>query len=467
MDDNTANIIGSHDNILTDPRITQDCSAETNELLNRAEQHFKVGELDMIVEELLLLEKKCRQSYDGISTSKICCFILNKYKEIGNYSKVNEYLIFFNKKRGQLKRTIIDIINLCKGWIEDISNKVVKLNLINTLCLVSEGKIFVEVERSEVIRMLSKIKEEDGNIEEAANILQDVQVETFISMNKRDKTEYILEQMRLVLLRKDFIRCHVISRKINPSLLNTEEFADLKLKYYMYMIEYYINEESYSDVAKCYEERFHTDIVLNDRNLWIDEMKCYIIFLILSPYDEQQNKLSNLLKIQKKKLKEISIYQNLVQDFIEQDLIQWPLPYQEELFKFFIFNDSIFLGGQNRKDLFKKKVMHHNIHVISNCYDQISLNRLAQLLNASVEDSENLLSELVSAKFINSKIDRLNGIIKFGQKKNPENLLNSWSLQINDILDLLEESSHLIQKERMLHEAKLKRIQLENKKMTL
>lgn len=111
--------------------------------------------------------------------------------------------------------------------------------------------------------------------------------------------------------------------------------------------------------------------------------------------------------------------------------------------------------------------MHHNIHVISNCYDQISLNRLAQLLNASIEDSENLLSELVSAKFINSKIDRLNGIIKFGQKKNPENLLNSWSLQINDILDLLEESSHLIQKERMLHEAKLKRIQLENKKMTL
>ncbi|GAW79881.1 26S proteasome regulatory subunit p55 [Plasmodium gonderi] len=467
MEDTAAKIIGPHDSLLTDPRIAQDFSAETDELIAEAENHFKTGNPELAIERLIALEKKCRQSYDGNSTSKICCFILNKYKVANNYKKINEYLIFFNKKRGQLKKTIIDMINLCKSWIHEVQNKEDKLNLINTLCTISEGKIFVEVERSEIVRVLSQIKEEEGNIEEAANILQEVQVETFISMNKRDKTEYILEQMRLVLLKKDYIRCHVISRKINPTLLNSEEFADLKLKYFMYMIEYHINEEAYDEVAKCYEERFNTESVLTDANLWIEELKCYIIFLALSPYDEQQTKFSNLIKIQKKKLKEIPIFQNIVQDFINQDLIEWPLPYQDELLQFYIFNDSKFVGGKNRWDLFKKKVMHHNIHVISNCYSKISLTRLSQLLNASLEDSENLLSELVSNKMLNAKIDRLHGIIKFSLKKNPEILLNTWSSQINQILDLLEESSHLIQKERMLHEAKIKRLQLENKNMSL
>ncbi|SCL98957.1 26S proteasome regulatory subunit p55, putative [Plasmodium chabaudi chabaudi] len=467
MEDTAAKIIGSSDGLLTDPRIAQDFSAETNELLAKAENYFTVGDFELIIEELILLEKKCRQSYDGISTSKICCFILNKYKLMENYKKVNEYLIFFNKKRGQLKRTIIDIINLCKSWIVDIQNKEEKLNLINTLCTISEGKIFVEVERSEIIRILSKIKEDDGNIEEAANILQDVHVETFISMDKRDKTEYILEQMRLVLLRKDFIRCHVISRKINPKLLNTDEFADLKLKYFLYMIQYYINEESYSDVANCYEQRFNTECVQNDPNLWIDELKCYIIFLVLSPFQEQQTKFLNLIKLQKKKLKEIPTYEQMVNDFIKQDLIEWPLSYEQELQSFYIFNDSVFVGGENRWNLFKKKVMHHNIHVISTCYNKISLQRLAQLINSTNEESENLLLELVSNKMLDAKIDRLYGVIKFGQKNNPQTLLNNWSSQIHQIVDILEESSHLIQKERMVHEAKLKRMQLENKKMAL
>lgn len=154
-------------------------------------------------------------------------------------------------------------------------------------------------------------------------------------------------------------------------------------------------------------------------------------------------------------------------DFIKQDLIEWPLSYEQELQSFYIFNDSVFVGGENRWNLFKKKVMHHNIHVISTCYNKISLQRLAQLINSTNEESENLLLELVSNKMLDAKIDRLYGVIKFGQKNNPQTLLNNWSSQIHQIVDILEESSHLIQKERMVHEAKLKRMQLENKKMAL
>lgn len=462
-DDQTAKIIGLGDNLLTDPKMIQDFSKETDTILKEAEELFKMDDIQLVLQELLQFEKKCRQAYDGNSTSRVVCFILSKLKERQEFEKVNEYVIFFNKKRGQLKKTIIDMVNLCKSWIPEITNKEQKLSLINTLCTATEGKIFVEIERSDIIKILSKIKEDEGNIEEAATILQEVQVETFISMGKREKTEYILEQMRLVLLRKDFIRCHVISRKIDPKLLNTEDFEDLKLKYYEYMIEYYINEENYSEVSKCFENRFHTKSVLNDPLKWIEELKCYIIFLVLSPFEEQQSKFINMVRMEKNRLKEIPVYERMVKDFINHDLIPWPLPYEVEIMQFHIFGDSKFPGGMNRWNLLKKKVMYHNIYVISICYSRISLKRMSELLNITVEESESLLSELVSNKSLVAKMDRLHGTIKFGQKNSSESLLNNWSKQINQILDLLDESSHLIQKQKMLHEAKLKRMQIENK----
>jgi len=40
-------------------------------------------------------------------------------------------------------------------------------------------------------------------------------VETFGSMEKKEKVEFILEQMRLCLAKKDFVRTQIISKKIN------------------------------------------------------------------------------------------------------------------------------------------------------------------------------------------------------------------------------------------------------------
>lgn len=451
---------------MTDPKPIEDHSNEVDLLLQKAEQYFKDGDFDVVIEDLLLLEKKCRQSSDGPSTSRTVCFILEKLKQLGRFKDINEYLKLFNKKRGQLKKTVIDMVHLCKSWLHENIDKKTKLSLINTLCAVTEGKIFVEVERAEVIRVLSKMKEDEGDIEGAAMTLQEVQVDTFISMGRREKTEYILEQLRLVLFKKDFIRCQVISRKIDPKLLNADEHADLKLKYFRYMIELHIHEESYSDVAKCYEQILNTRCIKDDMNEFLEHMKCYVIYLVLSPHDEQQNKFLNLMKLEKNKLKEIPIFESIVNDFLSRDLIQWPLPYENELTSFHIFTNTHIQGGRQRWDLFKKKVMFHNIYVMSNCYGRITLNRLSQLLNIGVEEAETLVSELVGNKLIIAKIDRLYGIVKFGQKNNPEILLNEWSSQINQILDLLEESSHLIQKEKMLHEAKLKRMQLEGKNVS-
>ena len=50
-----------------------------------------------------------------------------------------------------------------------------------------------------------------------------VQVETYGSMEKREKVEFILEQMRLCLAKKDYIRTQIISKKISPKYFENSQ----------------------------------------------------------------------------------------------------------------------------------------------------------------------------------------------------------------------------------------------------
>lgn len=55
-------------------------------------------------------------------------------------------------------------------------------------------------------------------------------------MERREKVEFILEQMRLGLLKKDFIRTQIISKKISTRFFDSDEQHDLKLRFYDLML---------------------------------------------------------------------------------------------------------------------------------------------------------------------------------------------------------------------------------------
>lgn len=80
----------------------------------------------------------------------------------------------------------------------------------------------MEVERARLTHKLAQIREEEGDITEAANIIQELQVETYGSMDKREKVELILEQMRLCLAKQDYIRTQIISKKINTKFFEDD-----------------------------------------------------------------------------------------------------------------------------------------------------------------------------------------------------------------------------------------------------
>jgi 26S proteasome regulatory subunit N5 len=66
--------------------------------------------------------------------------------------------------------------------------------------------------------MLALIYETTGDITAACDMIQDVHVETYGALTKKEKAEYILQQIRLNLLKRDFIRTIIQSRKMNKKV---------------------------------------------------------------------------------------------------------------------------------------------------------------------------------------------------------------------------------------------------------
>ena len=157
------------------------------------------------------------------------------------------------KRRSQLKQVVTEVVQKATEWLDEADDK---KELIETLRAVTEGKLYVELERAQLTRTLCGMLEAEGKIDEAAVAIQEVQVETIGSMDKGAKTEFILEQMRLCLMIKDFIRAKIISNKINVEKVFRKDpktgmqmYDELKVRYYRQMIEYYNTKNEYLEMA--------------------------------------------------------------------------------------------------------------------------------------------------------------------------------------------------------------------------
>ena len=69
---------------------------------------------------------------------------------------------------------------------------------------------------------------------------------------------------------------------------------------------------------------------------------------------------------------------------------------------------------------------------------------------------EKELSELVVNKTVVARIDRPAGIVNFGEEETSVSVLDKWSNGVGKVLELVNETYHLIQKEKMIIEARAK-----------
>lgn len=405
------------------------------------------------IDKLMGLERANRGAGAAPETAAVCVNIIRILHNKKDWSAISEYAVLISKRRAQLKAAVQKTVQEIMSYLDETDEKT-KLVLLETLRDVTAGKIFVELERARLTRILAKIKEDKGDLDSAATIMQETQVETFGGMERREKFDFILEQVRLCMEKNDFIRGAIIAKKIMPRQLNKDELIDIKLRYYSQMIRIHTHNGDYMEICRAYLEMYEACKNTGDRD-WKRELQLATLLVILSPKDSMQTDL--LHKIQAlKALEEMRTYADLLKLFSTDELIRWPTlmeQYKAEL------SSIAELAKADVKDedlkwnaALQERVIEHNLRVMSKYYSRIRMQRLAQLLDLSEEDTERKLAAMVSdKKALWAKIDRPAKIVSFAKPKDADAVLNGWATNVSSLLEIVEKTCHLVHRETMVH----------------
>eukprot|EP01135_Chromosphaera_perkinsii_P003402 Nk52_evm26s242 gene=Nk52_evmTU26s242 len=431
-------------------KMDKDYSDIVDKRLPELEKQAKDGQTPQALESLMSLEKQTRVAGDAISTAKVLISIVKVLFKAGDWQQLMEQTVMLSKRRGQLKEATKRMVQEVVTYVDQTPSKEMKLKMIDTLITVTSGKIYVEIERARLTRKLASIKETDGDIAGAADTLQELQVETFGSMDKREKVEFILEQMRLCGLKKDFIKVQIISKKVSSRFFEKDQEQDLKLKYYKLLIPPSLHEKKHLEVCKFYWEIYNTPLVRDDELEALKALKEIINYLILAPFDNEQSDFFHRMKTDKN-LEKIPEYKAIISVFSTFEITSWKS--FETRFGAVLKSSTCFdhtEGGKYRYAELRKRVVELDMRVIAMYYSNILLKRIAELVDLKESEAEEFLSNLVVKKTFYAKYDRISGIVTFEKTRNPDTILNEWSNNVDELLKLVDKTTHLISKEVMV-----------------
>lgn len=336
-----------------------DYSGSCDEKVPQAHALAKQDKFHEAIDLLMGLEKQTRLGADMISCSRVLVAICQICFEAGNWNALNEYVVQLVKRRSQLKQAVVKMVQECATYVDRTPDKETKLKLIDTLRTVTEGKIYVEVERARLTQILANIREADGDITGAANIMEELQVETYGTMEKREKVELILEQMRMCLAKQDLVRTQIIAKKISTRFFEDEANQDLKIKYYGLMIRL-DQDQSYIRTSRHYQAVVDSTVISEAPERRQKMVTNAVLYCILAPYDnERQDMMHHLAK--SKMLEEIPVFKELLRLFMCKELINYaPLNanYGKQLAETDVFAADTAHGAKCWTEL-KNRVVEH------------------------------------------------------------------------------------------------------------
>ncbi|KAG8759146.1 hypothetical protein FRC12_009835 [Ceratobasidium sp. 428] len=446
----------------------KDYTSEVDALIPETESLAQSGQLQAAIDKLLVLEKQTRNSADAASTSRLLVTTVKLCKAAQNYSLVNSNITLLAKKHGQLKAATQAMVEEAMTYLPELEADRPKwLELVETLRAVTEGKIFLETSRARVTLALSLYHEELASqatpqaealksAQTASDLLSELQVETYSSMTRREKTEFLLEQMRLLVLvanmkgeagksqdgDAEWIKVRVGGRKVNEGFLKEAENEDLKLKFYDLMIQYALHHASYLDAAKHYYKVWETpSIKAETEGRGKATLEHIIYYIVLASHNNEQSDMLHRL-YNDPELAKLDLQYNLAKCFVTRELMRWPGI--EGLYGAALRGTDVFgtsKAGEKRWEDLHMRVIEHNIRVISVYYTRITLNRLTSLLDLPLPQTEETLCKLVVDGSVWARIDRPKGIINFRKPRTADDVLNAWSTDVSKMMGLVEKSS--------------------------
>lgn len=433
-----------------------DLSTETESKLTQSASLVQAGQLREALALLAALEKRCRVGNDTDSLVKVCEASLQYCRDVGDEESLLSTLQTLATRRSQKSKAVKALLSKAIPWVladqytpissSSDAEKESRDKLVVALRDITDGKIFLELERARLTRGLAAIKEQDGDVGGAADVLQEVHVETYGSLSKRDKVEFILEQMRLTLAKKDFVRAAIVAGKISRKHLKEENMEEYKVKFYTLIAINHRHDKDALELAKDYHAIYSTPHILKDDAKWTSALQSTVLFLALSPYSMDQQNMLNVIS-EDANLEKIPACDATIKLLLKKEIITYPLANQQELESWPAFTEGDLT--QHWHETFHRRIIQHNVRVASLYYRQIHGARLAQLLGLDVNRLEQEISSMVSDGSVYAKIDRPKDIVRFAAAKNPEEILSDWASDIDKLLHLVETTTHLINKENM------------------
>lgn len=433
-----------------------DLSAETESKLTQSASLVQAGQLREALALLAALEKRCRVGNDADSLVKVCEASLQYCRDASDEEALLSTLQTLATRRSQKTKAVKALVSKCIPWClsgqytpmepSGDAEKEFRDKLVVALRDITDGKIFLETERARLTRALATIKEQDGDVSSAAEVLQEVHVETYGSLSKRDKVEFILEQMRLTLAKKDFVRATIVAGKISRKHLKEENMEEYKVKFYTLMTINHRHDQDALELAKDYHAIYSTPHILKEDEKWKAALQSTVLFLALSPYSMEQQNMLNVIG-EDSNLEKIPACDSTIKLLLKKEIITYPLANQQELESWPAFSEGDLT--QHWHDTFHRRIIQHNVRVASIYYRQIHGARLAQLLGLDVNRLEQEIASMVSDGSVYAKIDRPKDIVRFAAAKNPEAILSDWAADIDKLLHMVETTTHLINKENM------------------
>eukprot|EP01084_Bolivina_argentea_P283999 486565_1 len=425
----------------------KDFTESAKEKIPKAKELAEDGRLKEGLELLMGLERNCRVGNDYDNLKEVLLVMCRLCKDCGNWELLNATAS--SLARRQHSKAISAMVKECTEWIDATPSKAVKEALVVTLRDITEGKIFVEAERAALSRILAGMKEEEGDIDKAQEVMQDVAVETYGALDKREKTDFILEQIRLTLAKKDFVRASITSRKLSRKALEAEDMQDMKVRFYDLMIEYHMQKEDAFELSKCYYAIFDTASIREDPSKWKSALFAAGVLLILSPYSNEQNdmlvRMAALPEISKEDGMES--FNKLMKLFTSPEIIAWPLMDDVmQLVEFLPHPASALKDKKWLADL-RTRTVQHNIRVIAKYYTRVRLAHFAELLLLEASGAEKVLSGMVSDGYLYARIDRSAGIVSFRRSASTVEVLSAWNSDLAKLVSLVESTTHLVRKE--------------------
>jgi len=467
-------------NALTDPsadvatqqtfgkRPKKDFSDEVLDLIPKATGAAEQGRLREAIETLLSLEKRSRLGGDSASAGDAALAIVKLCRRANNWEELcvqvrsprshqrganarGQKLALLFKRRSQFKSVQEKIVQEACEYVKDAPDQATELKLIGVLRHISEGKLFLEVEHARLTMRLAVMREQAGDIPGAADILQEEQVETYGGMNKREKNEFLLEQVRLTLGKRDYIRASILSKKVQRKVLDEPGMEDLKIRLHRLLIAFHLHERDAFQIAQSHLAIFACASVRANPALAQTELRNAALLLALAPWEAHQSDAMRRAAAEPEMQSAALLpYHRLLTKLLTPEVCDWPLPDHAVLQA-----DPFIAADPSWLETLAARVVEHNIRTVAKYYTRITIARLATFCRLDANATEAHVCRMVTSTTpgiepLAAKIDRPKGVISFGRKTSADATLSQLGSDVGALLDLVEATVHLIHKENML-----------------